>query len=37
MKEENDNIQPNTERGIKHMMQSLWDTIWWDIIMDNPN
>lgn len=33
-KEESDNIQPNTERGIKHMMQSLWNTIWWDIIMD---
>lgn len=34
MKEKNDNIQPDTERGIKHMMQSLWDTIWWNIIMD---
>jgi hypothetical protein len=33
-KEESDNIQPNTKRGIKHIMQCLWDTIWWDIIMD---
>lgn len=27
MKEENDNIQPDTKRGIKHIMQCLWDAI----------
>lgn len=36
MKEENDNIQPNTERGIKHIMQCLWYTIWDKVTDTSP-